>query len=209
MEDIVCRLASGTESLEAIWRSGEVALLIDPDARLIPALSPAAVVDAIIAKRNLGTHRGMAPVTIALGPGFRAGEDVDAVIETSRGHDLGRLILKGKALENTGVPGELGGQGARRVLHAPVGGFVRHVREIGDIVRTGEALLTVGGITMSAPFDGLLRGLIREGMNVPKGMKLADVDPREETDWRTISDKARCLGGAALEAFFVVRKRNN
>jgi xanthine dehydrogenase accessory factor len=149
----------------------------------------------------------MAGITIALGPGFCAGEDADIVIETMRGHDLGRLIFQGYAVPNTGIPGDIGGKGAQRVLHAPVSGTVTHKKRIGDLVEQGETLFTIGDTAVCVPFSGLLRGLIREGMNVPQGMKVADIDPRTDVDWQTISDKARCLGGAALEAFFYLHKK--
>lgn len=200
VEDISCRLVGSVEDCAACWEGSVIPLLIDPAGDAIAALRPVAVVDAILAKRNLGTTRAMAPVTVALGPGFVAGEDVDAVIETMRGHDLGRLILKGRAMPNTGVPGEIGGQSRLRVLHAHAAGEVRHMRAIGDVVEQGEVICTVGTEAVTAPFAGLLRGLIRQGISVPKGMKIADVDPRTDVDWHTISDKARCLGGAVLEA---------
>jgi xanthine dehydrogenase accessory factor len=168
-------------------------------------LKPAAVIDAIMAKRNLGTHMGLAPITIGLGPGFYAGKDVNAVIETMRGHNLGRLILNGGAAPNTGQPGEIGGKSAQRVIHAPAAGKIKHIRRIGDIVEAGETIFEISGEPVSAPFKGLLRGLIHEGLDVPKGMKVADIDPRLDVDWRTISDKARCLGGAALEAYFYLK----
>lgn len=207
VEDISCVRIEGPEELEGCWSRGEVPLLIDPAGELLPRIKPSAVIDSILAKRNLGTHRGMAPVTIGLGPGFTAGEGVDGVIETMRGHDLGRLILEGSALENTGVPGELGGESARRVLHAPCEGNVSHLRQIGDVVAGGEALFTIGEETMVAPFDGLLRGLIREGLTVPAGMKVGDVDPRINVNWKTISDKARCLGGAALSSYLYLSRQ--
>jgi len=126
------------------------------------------------------------------------------VIETMRGHDLGRLIFQGRAAANTGIPGEIGGKSAQRVIHAPTAGTVVHKKQIGDVVERGEVVFTIEGIEARAPFTGLLRGLIREGADVPKGMKIADIDPRVDVDWRTISDKARCLGGAALEAYFLI-----
>ena len=201
VEGMNCRRVSGLEQLEGCWQAGAIPLLIDPSGETIRRIQPSAVIDAILAKRNLGTHRGMAPVTIALGPGFCAGEDVDVVIETMRGHDLGRLIFKGSTIPNTGIPGEIGGRSGQRVIHAPARGTVVHKKQIGDVVENGEVLFTVGGTEARAPFTGLLRGLIREGAEVPKGMKVADIDPRTDVDWRTISDKARCLGGAALEAY--------
>jgi len=201
IEDIVCRRISETGEMETYWREGSVPLIVDPDGKTIRAIKPAAVIDAILAKRNLGTARSMADITIALGPGFNAGTDVHAVIETMRGHDLGRLILQGYAKADTGIPAEIDSESSRRVLHAPTAGIVINLKQIGDVVEAGEILLTIGGAEVRAPFAGLLRGLIREGIQVPKGMKIADVDPRTEIDWRTISDKARCLGGAALEAY--------
>ncbi len=210
VEDMICRRVSGVEELESCRRDGAIPLLVDPGGESIKQIQPCAVIDAIIAKRNIGTHKGMAPVTIALGPGFRAGEDVDVVIETMRGHDLGRLIFKGSAAANTGIPGEIGGKSAVRVIHAPAAGTIVHKKQIGDIVESGEALCTIEGTESRAPFTGLLRGLIREGATVSKGMKVADIDPRVDVDWRAISDKARCLGGAALEAYLhLLDKKNN
>jgi xanthine dehydrogenase accessory factor len=205
VEDVECRKVANTDEMEDCWQEGIVPLLIDPSGESIPKIRPAAVIDAILAKRNTGTHRGMADITIALGPGFCAGKDVDIVIETMRGHDLGRLILQGYARPNTGIPGEIEGRNAERVLHAPVSGIVTHKKRIGDLVEKDEILFTVGETEVCAPFTGLLRGLIREGTDVPKGMKIADIDPRGSVDWRTISDKARCLGGAALEGYFFLK----
>ncbi|MFV0399139.1 MAG: selenium-dependent molybdenum cofactor biosynthesis protein YqeB [Oscillospiraceae bacterium] len=202
VEDVPCRRISGLSELDACHKNGDVPILVDSVGESIAALKPAAVIDAILAKRNLGTSRAMAPITIALGPGFHAGEDVDAVIETMRGHDLGRLILSGSALPNTGVPGEIGGKSALRVIHAPAAGIISHICQIGDVVEAGQPIFKIGDTVAVAPFRGLLRGLIREGLRVPAGMKVADIDPRLDVDWHTISDKARCLGGAALEAYF-------
>lgn len=207
VEDVVVTRISSLEEMTAVHRRGQVAMLVDPNGASIQGLRPICVVDAILAKRNLGTHRGMAPVTIGLGPGLIAGEDVDVVIETVRGHDLGRLIFKGSALPNTGIPGVIGGKGAQRVIHAPEAGYVAHIHAIGDVVEEGEPILTVGGVAATAPFTGLLRGLIPQGLSVPKGMKIADIDPRVDVDWHTISDKARAIGGGALEGFFTMKHR--
>jgi xanthine dehydrogenase accessory factor len=207
VEDMNCRRVSNTDELESCWQQGTIPLLIDPLGVAIEKIQPSAVIDAILAKRNFGTHKGMAPITIALGPGFRAGEDVDIVIETMRGHDLGRLIFKGCAAPNTGIPGEIGGKSSQRVIHAPASGTVVHKKRIGDVVQRDEVLLTIEETEVRAPFTGLLRGLIREGISAPKGMKIADIDPRTDVDWRTISDKARCLGGAALEGYFLLKRK--
>lgn len=214
VEDVTCRRVSGfSESegeLESCWNAGTVPLLVDPEGKTIREIRPAAVIDAILAKRNLGTSMDMADVTIGLGPGFCAGTDVHAVIETQRGHDLGKLILRGCARPDTGIPGEIGGRSAERVLYAPAGGVVKCWKQVGDVVERGEVVFSVEGEfegeAVRAPFTGLLRGMLRDGTEVPKGMKTADIDPRTDADWRTISDKARCLGGAALEAYFCLMR---
>ena len=190
---------------EAVWAQGKIPVLIDPQAESLALLRPTALVDAILAKRNLGTRMDMAPVVIGLGPGFEAGRDVHAVVETMRGHDLGRVLYKGSALPNTGIPGEIGGRSAQRVLHAPCAGVVTHHSAIGQVVDEGQPLFSVGEALVTTPFCGLLRGLIQAGISIQKGTKAADVDPRIDVDWTTISDKARCIGGGALEAYLHLR----
>jgi len=195
----------GPSQCEIIWNRGEVPILVDPCARSIEIMKPSVVVDAMIAKHNLGTNMKMAPLTIALGPGFSAGTDVDAVIETMRGHNLGRIIYNGCAQPNTGVPGNIGGYAKERVIHAPHAGRIRHLRAIGDYVNQGEPIAVIedAGIEHSVPasISGLIRGLIREGYVVSKGFKIADIDPRREEydNCFTISDKARCIAGSVLE----------
>ena len=162
--------------------------------------------DAILAKRNLGTCRNMAPLTIALGPGFVAGQDVDAVVETKRGHRLGRIIREGSAIPNTGIPGVIGGYGAERVIHAQANGVFMNVRKIGDLVEKGEAIATIRtpegkDIPVTAQISGILRGLLRSGYTVTPGFKIADIDPRREelSNCFLISDKSRCIAGSVLE----------
>lgn len=213
VEDMTCTLARSEEEALALLGAGRLAMLVDPEGACIPRLRPMAVVDAILAKRNLGTHRGMAPVTVALGPGFCAGEDVDAVVETKRGHALGRVILRGCAAANTGVPGVIGGYGKERVIHSPAAGVLRGVRRITDTVAAGEVIAYIDTDRQSVPvvtqIGGLLRGLIRDGYPVTKGFKIADVDPRTEEygNCFTISDKARCIAGGVLEAILMLRAR--
>ena len=190
-----------------IMQTGSPALMIDPKGEMIKQLHPIAVVDAILAKKNLGTTRDMAPITIALGPGFTAGEDVDVVIETMRGHRLGRIIKEGSAIPNTGIPGVIKGFGKERVIHSPAKGILRNICHITDMVSKGQLLAKIETpegtiVDVPASMDGLLRGLIRDGYPVTKGFKIADIDPRESEyeNCFTISDKARCIAGGVLEA---------
>jgi xanthine dehydrogenase accessory factor len=187
-----------------VWEvlaSGRVPILVDPAARSVPVLRPLLLVDAIVAKRNLGTTLGDAPAVVALGPGFRAGRDCHAVVETMRGHSLGRVIWRGEALPNTGVPGEVGGAGAERVLRAPRAGLITALREIGDSVRAGDIVAEVEGQPVRVGMSGVLRGLLRAGLQVTEGMKVGDVDPRaERSHCFSVSDKALAIGGGVLEA---------
>ncbi|MBR2132312.1 MAG: EF2563 family selenium-dependent molybdenum hydroxylase system protein [Oscillospiraceae bacterium] len=206
VEDITCVLAESVEHAQELLHTGKLVMLVDPDGTCIPQLRPLAVVDAILAKKNLGTHIGMAPITVALGPGFTAGADVHAVIETQRGHNLGRVLWHGSAAPNTGIPGVIGGYGKERVIYSPAAGILRNVRQITDIVQKGEVIATVetgmGSVPVTATLDGLLRGLLRDGHPVTQGFKIADIDPRtdEYNNCFTISDKARCIAGGVLEA---------
>jgi xanthine dehydrogenase accessory factor len=189
----------------AVVNRGSVAVLVDPRAEILTRIFPIAVVDAIMAKRNTATNRKAGVVVVGLGPGFLAGTDVDAVIETERGHDLGRIIREGSARQDSGVPGELGGRGIERVLRAPTDGTVENQRAIGDLVRKGELLTRVGQTAVLSPFDGCLRGLIHDGLSVRRGMKIGDIDPRGEARYAAIvSDKARALGRAVLEAVLLI-----
>ena len=201
VEDVICRRVDTKEQCERAWEKREVPLMIDPKGAMIKEMRPEAVVDAILAKKNLGTTKNMAGLTIALGPGFRAGEDVDYVIETKRGHRLGRVIEQGSAIANTGIPGMIGGFGAERVIHAPAAGMIHVLSPIGSIVEKGQTIATIGEVSVYATLDGVLRGMIRDGFAVEKGLKIADIDPRiqEKENCTTISDKARCIAGGVLE----------
>ena len=193
------------QEMERIWKKDGVPVLVDPAGLSIAALRPAVVVDAILAKKNLGTTKEMAPLVIALGPGFTAGEDVDVVIETKRGHNLGRVIRSGSAVPNTGIPGIIGGYGKERVMHAQAEGILRNAASIGDIVEARAVIAEIetekGTVPVEASLSGLQRGLIRDGYPVTKGFKIADIDPRKEElqNCFTISDKARCIAGSVLE----------
>lgn len=214
VEDVTCYLAKDLDEAKEFLNQGKLTMLVDPDCSCISEIKPIAVIDAILAKRNLGTTKDMAPITIALGPGFIAGKDVDAVIETMRGHSLGRIIYEGKAIENTGVPGKIAGFDKERVIHSPAEGILKNVHHITDFVEKGEiiaGIITFNGITpVYATIDGLLRGLIRDGYPVSKGFKIADIDPRadEYDNCFTISDKARCIAGGVLEAIMHLSNNN-
>lgn len=202
VEGMVCILTKNREEIEKAWENGQIPLMIDAKGVIIEDLKPVAVIDAILAKKNLGTNRQMAPITIGLGPGFEAPKDVSAVIETKRGHQLGRVIYEGKAIANTGIPGIIGGYGKERVIHAPAAGKIENILEIGDYVEEGEVIAKIGEILVKASLTGVLRGMIKNGYLVEKGLKIADIDPRKEEQRNcfTISDKARCVGGGVLEA---------
>lgn len=192
-------------SVEQIRREGVptawVPVVVDPAASLVSELRPRAVVDAIMAKRNLGTCLEMAPTVVALGPGFTAGADAHAVIETNRGPHLGRVLWQGRAAPNTGTPGDVAGRGASRVLRAPADGVVRAVRSIGDLVDEGDLIAEVEGFPVSAAFPAVLRGLVRDGLEVCAGMKIGDIDPRRDPSLcYLISDKALAVAGGVLEA---------
>jgi xanthine dehydrogenase accessory factor len=201
VEDLCGRLASDPAVAGDILAAGQVPVLVDPEARVIDALRPRAVVDARMAKRNLGTRLDEAPIVVGLGPGFRAGLDVHAVIETLRGHTLGRVLLEGEAQANTGVPGTVGGQSERRVLRAPAAGMFTALRHIGDLVAEGDVVAAVDSRPVVAALSGVLRGILHDGLPVQRGMKVGDVDPRGIREYCfTISDKALAIGGGALEA---------
>lgn len=188
---------------------GAVPILVDPDCGSLQLLRPAILVDAVMAKRNLGTRRDMAGLVIGLGPGFEAGVDVDAVVETKRGHTLGRVIRKGSAIPNTGIPGEIAGHSSDRVVRSSRAGVFRSVRTFGDLVHKGDVLAYVDDEPQTSAIDGIVRGMLHDGLEVTEGFKIADVDPRgESVDWHTPSDKAYAIAGAVLElveAFFAGR----
>ena len=203
-----------SSAIEAVLEAGEVSLLIDQKGESIALLKPDVVVDAIIAKKNLGTTIDMAPLVIGVGPGFTAGQDVHLVIESMRGHNLARIITDGMAQANTGVPGNIAGFTSERVIHAPAAGYIHDVRKIGDIVQKGDEIARIYPdkesydnalseyVPVNATITGIIRGLIREGYYFRKGFKIADIDPRESeiTNCFTISDKARSIAGSVLEA---------
>lgn len=196
VEGLTARLVDALPEENTPW----VPLLIDPACSILKTTRPAALVDAILAKRNMGTTMDMAPATVALGPGFTAGRDVHAVVETKRGHTLGRVIWDGAAIPNTGIPGVIAGAGRERVIHAPCPGRLHILRDIGSVVKAGQPLALIDGTPALSAIDGLVRGMLPEGFLVTEGLKMADVDPRLDTDWHTVSDKSLAVAGGVLEA---------
>lgn len=201
VEGVTATHVQTSDHVASTWRKGNIPVLIDPEAITLPELCPQVLVDAIIAKRNLGTTCIQAPLVIGLGPGFTAGKDVHMVVETMRGHHLGRVISEGTAQPNTGVPGTIGGYSIERVCWAEQEGLFSTDLEIGDMVSTGDELGRVNDEPVLAKVSGVVRGLLRNGTPVKKRTKLGDVDPRGTVSYcNEASDKALAIGGGVLEA---------
>lgn len=203
IEDITAKYAKAPEDVFSILNEGCIPVLADKEAIIIKNIKPDVVIDAILAKRNTGTKITDADIVIGIGPGFCAGKDCHAVIESMRGHTLGRAIYKGEALPNTNIPGLIGGFAGERVLRAPATGNFKSVHSIGDIVKVGDIIGYVEGKPMISTLDGVLRGLIADDTPVKEGLKSGDVDPRGNTEYCTlVSDKALAIAGGVLEAIF-------
>ena len=205
VEGLTCTYEPSPEAALAGVSPGHPVLLTDETCSSLGIIRPQVLVDAIIAKRNLGTTMKMADLTIGLGPGFEAGKDVHFVIETMRGHNLGRIIREGTALPNTGIPGNVAGYSIERVIHTPAPGILYGLKHIGDLVDQGDVIAEIrsdsGAVPVHASISGVLRGILPDGYCVPQGMKMADIDPRisERNNCYTVSDKARCIAGSVLQ----------
>ena len=200
VEGVRAVLVKGPDEVQRVWDQGLIPVLIDPEAVCRRSIKPEVIVDAILAKKNLGTSAKDAPLVIALGPGFEVGKDAHFVVETQRGHHLGRLLASGSAAPNTGVPGAVQGITSDRVLRAPASGPWRNAVNIGDLVAKGDLIGTVQGVALHASIDGVLRGLIRPGITVSKDLKIGDIDPRGKKEFCfTISEKALAIAGGVLE----------
>jgi xanthine dehydrogenase accessory factor len=208
VEGVTAVKADTREEIYAIWQEGNIPVFVDPKCSILSEIKADVLVDATLAKKNTDMHKDLAPITIALGPGFKAGEDVDIVIETRRGHNLGRLIFEGRAEPDTGNPEAVRGYSEQRVLRAPCDGRVTNVLDIGDEVKKGETVCYVDKKPVSSPIDGVIRGVIMNKIHVVKGFKIGDVDPRGiKESCYTISDKARAIGGGVLEAVLYMTKQ--
>ena len=213
VEGITARRVESVAEAEGLAYTDVIPVLVAPQPEIVPTLKPQVLVDAIMAKVNTGTAIHDAPLVIALGPGFTAGQECHAVIETNRGHWLGRVIDAGQTEPDTGQPGAVKGQLADRVLRAPAEGHVIAVANLGDRLQAGQLIATVAGHEVRAPFAGVLRGLVHSQVPVTKGFKIGDLDPRGVVrHCFTISDKSLAVGGGVLEAILasnVIRSSHN
>lgn len=207
VEGIKGVLGKGLKDIYKILKEGNIPIYVDGEGLILTELKPLALVDAIMAKINIGTKKDMAPITIGVGPGFEAGKDVDLVVESKRGPSLGKVIYKGEAEDNTGIPAAVLGYTVERVLRAPCSGVVEFFYHIGDLVEEGQVIGRVENMEVVASIGGIIRGLIRNGLYVKKGFKIGDIDPRGIREYAfTISDKARAVGKGVLEAIEHLKK---
>lgn len=213
VEDVTARLATSLQDIQSTLASGLIPIVVDPDGTLLKQIHPSVLIEATLSKHNSGVTMDNAPIVIALGPGYEAGKDVHAVIETNRGHNLGRVYLHGCAEPDTGIPGAIGGYTIERLLRAPCSGRLYGVRQIGDLVQAGEMVAMVRTndneiAPVVAAISGILRGLIRDGLHVSNGVKVGDIDPRAAREHCfTISDKSRAIAGGVLEAILYLLNR--
>lgn len=209
VEGICGRLATSMTEAPTLLERNVIPVIVDEDMDNFKSNKPFILVDAILAKKNLGTSTDLASIVIGVGPGFTVGKDVDAAVETKRGHDLGKVILSGSAEPNTGIPGNIGGYSLERVIKSPAEGVVSIIKDIGSIVESGDVIATVDGVDVRTEIGGVVRGMIQDGYRVSRDMKMADVDPRAVADnCFSISDKARSVGGGVLEAVMYLTNRN-
>ena len=208
VEGIKATLVKDIKMIQDNINKGIISVIVDKDANIIKEIKPDVVVDAIIAKKNTGTSIEDAPIVIALGPGFEAGVDCHIVIETKRGHYLGKVIYEGKAIPNTGIPGSIGGHTVGRIIRSTSDGIIHPVAKIGDYVEEGQVVAYVDKIPVCASISGIVRGMLQDGISVFKGMKSGDIDPRcEREHCFTISDKARSSGGGVLEGILYLKSK--
>jgi xanthine dehydrogenase accessory factor len=201
VEGVTAWRADSLDEARGLLKDGILPVLVDPATQARQVFAPPVLVDAVMAKRNTGTRISDAPFVLALGPGFTPNVDCHAVIETQRGHALGRVLWDRAAEPNSGTPGEIGGRSSERVLRAPCDGVVQAVKQIGDAVSVDELIARVGLGEVRTPIAGILRGLVHDGLAVNVGTKIGDVDPRARREnCFTISDKSLAIGGGALEA---------
>jgi xanthine dehydrogenase accessory factor len=207
VEGVSAECVESVDDVPKVWRDGKIGVMVDPEGASVSKLKPNVLIDAILAKKNIGTAITDAPLVIGMGPGFTASRDVHLVIETNRGHNLGRIITSGSAEKNTGIPGAIGGFAKERVLRATGNGVFSAYGSIGDRIRQYDTIGMIADQPVKAQIGGVIRGLIRSGIQVAEGLKIGDIDPRNEPGYSfTISDKARAISGSVLEA--ILRSTN-
>jgi len=208
VEGVIAKKVNSSEEVFQTLNNGKIPVIIDPEAEIVKKISPNVVVDAIMAKRNIGTKITDAPIVIGLGPGFQAGVDVHAVVETHEGHNLGKVIYHGEAEKNTGIPTSIQGYTEERAIRAPVNGVFKSIRKIGDLVEQGEEVGYVDKHPVVSLISGVIRGLLKADLPVREGDKIGDTDPRKISEYCfTISDRARAIGGGVLEAIFNMQRK--
>ncbi|MGM0652645.1 MAG: selenium-dependent molybdenum cofactor biosynthesis protein YqeB [Bacillota bacterium] len=201
VEDVTAKLCSRFEQIDQYLDQNTIPVLVDPLGKILSEGKPTVLIDAVMAKNNTLTRIDHAELVIGLGPGFFAGKDVDVVVETKRGHNLGKVVHSGRAARNTGEPGMIAGYSSERLLRAPHSGCFKPVKDIGDIVKKDQTVAQVNSNEIKASIDGMIRGMLHHGIQVQKGTKVGDIDPRgTKIDYHAISDKARAVGGGVLEA---------
>ena len=202
VEGVRAKLIPNPEQIHVLWEEGKIPLFVDPDLKKTKHfLKPDVLIDGIMAKKNLGTQINDASLVVGLGPGFTAGKDVHLVIETNRGHTLGKVIHHGTAEPDSGIPGDIGGYTAQRVLKTMKKGIFHPHKDIGDKVNKGSVVAVIDDFPVIAEISGVVRGLLREGIEVKRGVKVGDIDPRSKRELCfAISDKGRAIGGGVLEA---------
>lgn len=201
VEGVIAKLVLSPHGIAQVWQDDKIPIVIDPKTTIKNTLKPDILIDAIMAKKNLGTKISDAPLVIGLGPGFQAGKDVHCLIETNRGHNIGKVIYQGQAEPNTGIPGEIAGMSTQRVVRAPKAGRFSTDKQIGDFAQSGEVIAFVDGSPIKANIKGVIRGLLRDGTDVCEGMKVGDIDPRGNKDYcYLISDKSMAIAGGVLQA---------
>ena len=209
VEGVVAHKIDHLDQAGQVWANNHIPVITDPDRLISVRSQPVAIVDAIMSKMNTGTRLTEAPIVVALGPGFTAGIDCHAVVETNRGHNLGRVYYRGAAEPDTGTPGKIGGEDNKRVLRAPIDGLFRAEKTIGDKVNVGDVICRVGIHPITSPLAGVVRGVLYDGISITAGTKVADIDPRGEASYcYTVSDKAWSIGGGVLEAVLYLYNKN-
>jgi len=204
VEGVVAKLVKSASEILTVWGEDKLPIIVDPETAIKDTLHPSILVDAIMAKRNTGTRLTDADLVIGLGPGFQAGRDAHLVVETNNSERLGEVIFAGEAEKNTGIPIAIDGLTSERVLHSSSDGLFVTKREIGERVAAGEVIASVGRQELKAPIGGVVRALLRSGIQVKEGTKLAEIDQVASKEiCYSIRARVRAIAGGVLEAILI------